>query len=161
MNFEPQQSPWNLSRALWATSLCAVFGATVPVALAVIIALCRWAVGPSELASEWFRRDLEENIINPVVGCGVVCACAGFATFAPSGKHSFAWSLAIIFLISLVIWTVIAGMELTPRRLKGVEHPVFYLSGLIAMIAPPSVVSAFLTMIRTRRLPKSVAANGL
>ena len=161
MKVEPRRSPWNLYRALWATSLCAVLGATVPVGLAVVIALCRWAVGPSEFASEWFRRDLEENIIHPVVGCGVVCACAGFATFAPRGKHSFAWSLAIIFVFSLVIWAVIASMELTPRRFKGVEHPVCYPSDLIALIAPPSVVSAFLTMIRTRRLPKSVAANGL
>lgn len=127
--------------------------------LALAIAFCRWIAGPSEFASEWFRSDLEEHLVYPVVGCAVVCACAGWATFAPAGKHSFAWSLAFIFFISLVFWAVVSGMELTPRRLKGIEHPVFYVSELIAMIGPPIVAATLLTLFRTRRVPTSGASS--
>ncbi len=90
-----------------------------------------------------------------MVDCGVVCACAGWATFAPAGKYSFAWSLAIIFVGSLVAWMVLGWMELTPRRYKGVDHPAFYPSELLVLIVPPSLAAAFLTMIRVRRAPKS------
>lgn len=156
---ESRQSFWNFPRALWATSLCAVLGGITPVVLALVIACCRWIAGPSETASEWFRSDLEENLVYPVVGCAVVCSCAGWATFAPAGKHSFTWSLAFMFFVSLVLWAVGGWMELTPRRYKGIEHPVFYVSELIAMIGPPIAAATFLTLFRTRRVPTSDASS--
>jgi hypothetical protein len=128
-----------------------------PKGLALTIAQYRWLVGPTEVASEWFRSDLEEGIIYPVVGCAVVCACAGWATFAPAGKHSFALSLALISLVTLVLLFAIPWMGLTPRRFKGMDLPVFYPSELMAMIVPPGLAAAVLTLIRIRSAPVHIS----
>lgn len=151
---ESQWRRWHLPRALWGTLVSFLGGALAPLALAWMLGIHQWLWGQGQLASDSFRQDLVDGMAYPAVGCAVICACAGWATFAPAGKHSFAWSLAIIFLISVPLWAAIGWMELTPRRYKGLVHPMYYPSELLALFGPPTVVAMALTLIRIRRLPR-------
>ena len=151
---ESHRTSLNLSRGLWATLLGALVGAFAPKGLALLIALYRWHVsGSPDIASNW-AIDLDELMEYPAVGCAAVCACAGWATYAPSGTHRFVVSLGFIFLVSLMSWYVLSWTALMPFY-KGMEHSVFYPNELIAMIGPPIVAAALLTAFRIRRAPKS------
>jgi predicted permease len=141
----------NLCRGLLATLLGALGGALVSVALALGFTVCGWLVaGTKEVDRQHDVDYLKQYTVYPIVGCAVVCACAAWATFAPARTRPFARSLGLIFLVSVPLWYVIGWMELTPRRNRGTEHPVFYPSELIVLIGPPLVAAAFLTVLRIR-----------
>jgi len=89
--------------------------------------------------------------LGPVVGCTVVFACAGWATFAPVGAFRFAKSLAIVFVMSLPLWFFLASMQFTPRRIKSVEHPAMYPSEFMVIAGPPVLAAAMLTAVRARK----------
>jgi hypothetical protein len=55
------------------------------------------------------------------------------------------------------MWMLIAALELTPRRIKAVEHPVIYPSELVVLVAPPLATAIALTVARRRR-HESIAA---
>lgn len=80
----------------------------------------------------------------------MICACAAWVTFASSGKHRFARSLAIIAAVSLGAWLAVGWMELTPRRLKGTEHPRFDPSEWMLLIGAPIATAAVMTVFRLR-----------
>jgi hypothetical protein len=145
------RSSLHLRRGLVATILCGLGGAGASVAVALEFTFCRWLVlGTREVDHYHDLRYLEQYMVYPMVGCAVVCACAGWATFTPAGTWRLARSLAFIFLVSLPLWFVICLMELTPPRYKATEHPVFYCSELMVLMGPPLMAAALLTALRIR-----------
>ena len=120
----------NLPRGLLATILCGLLGPLAAMSLALGFIVCKWLVaGAAENDLQYDLKYLPETMIYPLVGCAAVFACAGWATFAPAVAGRFTKSLAIIFSVSVSLWFIIGVLELTPRRVRSVEHPVFYLAG--------------------------------
>src|SRR5262245_34939147 len=108
---------------------------------------CRWLIsGATEMERQYDLQSLKNELNFPVVGCTVVCACAAWATFAPAATSRFARSLVVVFLFSVPLWYILMSMELTPRRLKGMDQPEFYLSELIVLVAPPLAAAVLLTL---------------
>jgi hypothetical protein len=149
---ESHRSSLAFSRGLLAAILCGLGGAVASVAVALGFTVCRWLVSGT---TEYDRlridlRSLESDMVIPIIGCAIVFACAGWATFAPAGTYRFARSLVVVFLVSVALWYVIGSMELTPRRYRGIEHPLLYASELIVLMASPMLAAALLTVIRIR-----------
>jgi hypothetical protein len=91
--------------------------------------------------------------IHPVLGCAAVFACAGWAASSPRPTYGFAESLAIVFFGSIFLWTMLAALEVTPRRLKAVEHPLVYPSEAFALLGAPILVAGLLTALRCADRP--------
>jgi hypothetical protein len=96
--------------------------------------------------------DLNQSYLStamwPVLGCGAVFACAGWAARSSRPARGFVRSLIVVFFGSIVLWTVLAGLELTPRRLKSVEHPLIYPSEAVVLLVPPVLMAVILTALR-------------
>ncbi len=136
-------------RGTCASALGALIGGTLPAAALMLFTFCSWFVaGASEFDRQVDLRRLREDLVWPVIGCAVVCACAAWTTFAPVGKYRFARTLAIIVAVCVPMWFVLNAMALTPRRLKGVGHPAIYPSELIELIGPPVLIAVILTVVR-------------
>jgi hypothetical protein len=134
-----------------------VVGSVVAVALAVALwlgfRLCKWfGTGETAFDPEDDLRLLREEWIFPVLGCAIFGACAGWVTFAPARRFSFALSLVIIFLVSIPLIVVVRSLVDTPPRYKGVAHPQIYPSEVLVLMGPPIVVAAILTLVRVRRV---------
>ena len=96
----------------------------------------------------------------PAVGSATIFACAGWATHAVRPPLRFVASLLIVFLISIAMWMTIIAMEITPRRIKSVDHPFMYPSEALALFGPPAVAAAIVTVVRlgggtTREEPRA------
>src|SRR5262245_23863485 len=102
---QAQQTSLRVWRGLCGLVLGALGGPVAAVAVALGYTLCCWILsGTNEIDREHDLQELQENMVWPVMGCAVVCACAGWATLAPPGKWSFARSLAFIFFVSVALW---------------------------------------------------------
>ena len=145
-------SKFNLSRGVRGTVLWAGIGAVAPVVMMVVFTLCRWCVWEASASDRQYDiAHLPDSLLWPVIGCAAVCACTGWATYAPIGSFRFAKSLAIVFAASVPLWLVVGSMGLTPRRTKGIENPAIYPSELILVIGPPIVAAILLAAIRVKR----------
>jgi hypothetical protein len=141
----------NVVRGLIGAMIGTAIGAALTAAIPTGFLICRWyVVGASDSDRAYDLRDARELLVFPIIGCTAVCACAGWATFAPFGRYHFARSLLVIFLVSVPFWYLIKWMELTPLRQKGVNHPVLYPTEALALIGPPIAVAALLTFMRVR-----------
>ena len=151
----------NPVRGLLAAVVGASAGAVAPIAIMVACVVLRWWItGASDFDRRYDIGWIRENLPGPVIGCAMVCACAAWATFAPRGSFRFARTLAIVTAISFCLWFVVGSMELTPRRLKGIEHPMFYPSELLLLMGPPIVAAALVTAIRVRGTPQQIVQSG-
>jgi hypothetical protein len=109
----------------------------------------RWLIsGASAIELQDDLRLLQLSLMASVPGAAVVCACAGWATFAPAGDHRFAPSLLFVFLASLGLWLLLSQSELTPRRLKNAHQPAIYPSELAILIGPPIAAAVVLGTFR-------------
>jgi hypothetical protein len=81
----------------------------------------------------------------PAIGCATVLACSAWAANALQPPRSLAVCLLLIASPSIVLWYVLFALEVTPRRLKGVEHPAIYFSEFLVLIIPPLVVAGLST----------------
>jgi hypothetical protein len=148
---KPQQLPLNILRGLCGTFLAAFGGAIAAAGVAFAFRLCRGLpAGATRWTPGFDLGWLEKDMVQPIVGCAAVFACAGWATFAPSGAHGLVRSILAIFLLSLPLWFAAWWFHLTPPRLKGIDYPVFSPTELLALVGPPTVASALLTAIRNR-----------
>lgn len=102
-----------------------------------------------------------EELIVPFVGCAIFCACAGWATFAPAGRHSFAFSLVVVFAVSVVLlWVSTLVLPTPPPRYKSDPHPLPMFTPPIAvfLFIGPVIAAAGLTVFRVRRTRTKHAA---
>jgi len=95
----------------------------------------------------WLNWTLDKAAM-PVVGCALIFACAGWVAYAVRPPLRFAISLLIVFLMSVVMWMTIMAMEITPRRLKGMDHPNLYPSETLALFGLPALAAAVVTVFR-------------
>ena len=143
---------WGLYGAL----MSAIVGAVIPTAIVLGGATLWWhARGSSDLDRSYDRNSVLPSTPSLVVVGAVVFACAGWATFAPRGKHRFARTLAIVVAITAPLWAVVVWLvrelELTPVRYKGLEHPAWYQSEIavaIVCLVIPIVVALILSAVR-------------
>jgi hypothetical protein len=146
-----RQSPLNIKRGLIATCLSALAGAAGCVVVAAGIYVYRWVTsGPTGTDVQGDFQYLKTYLHYPVVGCAVVFAFAGWATFAPIRPHRFARTLLLVFLISVPCWIVLSALQITPPRLKSIQHPLYYPSEILVLIGPPLMAAAVLTVRRLR-----------
>ena len=131
-------------------------GALAPVALMVGVTVIQWWINHT---SEWDRRYdllwLRNRMVGPTLGCAVIFAAAGWATYAPVGRHRFTPALVLIVAGSLVLWPMLMSLSLTPQRLKGVDHPEFYPLELTIWLTPPILIALGLAQGRASgRIPR-------
>ena len=140
-----QQRGVNLLRGTAAALIFGLLGFLAPALLLGVLATGHWIM---EGTSEFALNQVSDVALGPMIGVGLVLACAGWATFAPSGNHRFASTLAIIFAISVIGWIVLGSMNLTPPRYKNTEHPFMYPSEAFVFFTPPILGALVLTLIR-------------
>jgi hypothetical protein len=134
----------NVRRGLGAAALAAL-GAAV---LVVALPLGFWFIG-------WDVYDLGDDLgrlLLPVVGFAVLCACAGWATAAPAGQHSFARSLVTVVLLTAFVWRLADVFGVAPVRYKSLTDSEWYQQSVPFIVVPPVVVAAGLTVLRVRRV---------
>lgn len=140
----------HLRRGLYAALGLGLLGAVIPVAALAVGFLLRWATAKTGAQFSWDYdfADLKDSLPGPALGCALLCACAGWATYAPHGSFRFATSLGIIFGISAVCWLILTSIVITPPRLKGIHHPAVHPSELISLVIPPVLAAGLLTWAR-------------
>ena len=147
---ESSRSKLNPVRGVFAAVVGALVGGVAPIVVLAAGTVIRWWItGASEFDRRYDIGWVRNALPGPVVGCATICA-ARRATFAPRGRYRFARSLAVITAISLGVWLVVGSMELTPRRLKGIEHPMFYPSEWMLLMGPPIAAAVMMTVFRLR-----------
>lgn len=136
-------------RGLRAALILGGLGAVAPLVLMLGLTVGGWAVlgatesdRPSDLV--WLRS----RMLGPTLGIGVLFASTGWAAFAPRRPHRFFPTFLSVCLLSLGGWFVLGLLQLTPRRFKGVDHPLFYPSELLVFLGPPIVAAARLSLRR-------------
>jgi hypothetical protein len=140
----------SLARGVCAAILCALGGVFSAVALALGITACRWLItGARELIRRMDLQYLQEDMVLPFIGCAIISGCAGFAAFAPEGRHRLAWPFAVVFLVSVPLWFFVGLLELPPH-IKSQQHPGLYPLEMVVFLGPPIAAAAVLTWIRIR-----------
>ncbi len=81
----------------------------------------------------------------PALGCFIVLGCSAWAANAPQPPRNLVVCLLQVTSVSIILWLIIGAMEITPRRLKGIEHPAIYLSEFLVLIVPPMAVAGLST----------------
>ncbi len=149
---EARQPLLNVLRGLGGAAVAATVAVVMVATLAAGFLACRWvATGASAFDRGYDLRDARERLSLLAVGFAVVAGCAGWAALAPARRSPFAWTLAVVFAGSVVLWSVVGSLDLTPRRYKSVSHPFLYPSEALFLIGPPVVVAGLLTAQRVRR----------
>lgn len=95
----------------------------------------------------------------PVIGTSAILGCAGWAARAsrpPLGMGSVTF---IILVGSIFMWILAFSAQVTPRRLKSIEHPQIYPSEAIVLLTPPILMAALITLLA--RTSKSRIEDGV
>ena len=155
-----RQRNLNFVRGILSAAAWGLVGAIAAVALVSLGTLAYWHLNDTrqfdrQYDINWWRT----RALPPIIGVTTLLACAGWAAYAPRGKHRFATTLAILFFLSIPLWFVLGSMELTPRRVKSVEHPPLYPSELLVLVLPPIVVSIALSVLRGHRHTSDTSAS--
>jgi hypothetical protein len=156
---------WNLTRSLnLRRGFVAAFvggfgGAFIGWSLELLYKIREWQVGELQHNHEIEVYLLDKDLLWTSVGCSIICACAGWATFAPAGKWSFLRSLAFVVLAYVVGVCVAGRLELLTRRDKSMPHPAMYLSEAAACIGTPVLAAVLLTLLRAISLREGDVVN--
>jgi hypothetical protein len=140
------------ARGLGGTILGGVGGIVACVGVALVFTLLHWIVqGTIAIDRQDDLRDLQNKLIGPMCGCGLIGACAGFATWFPAGKHRFVRSVIMVFLVSVPFWQIgyLLTHDPTPHY-KGTDRPDVSSSELAAAIASPMVAALIVAWMRVR-----------
>lgn len=136
-------------RGLRGAAAGAVLGALTLVVGLGLVTLVPWLIRDVSafdrtLDVAWFT----DRVQPPTIVCSLICACAGWATFAPRGKHSFAWSLVIVMVISYPVIATAWAIAPPPQALKGRESPPLEVWRLILLISTPIIIASSLSHVR-------------
>jgi hypothetical protein len=139
----------NIKRGGIAALICASIGASVSVLLITAFVLGNWFVSATVPVDREFDTCwLSSAWIVPGIGCAIYLGLAGFTTFAPSINYGFARTLSIIFFVAIPLTMFLGSLELTPKRVKSIKHPVLYPSELAMLIIPPVGIAFLLVVSR-------------
>ena len=139
---------WNGIRGASVGAIC---GAAAPLVLVILLAVARGVgIETSRLGRPEDLLDFPVLIIWPSLGSAAVCGAAGWATYAPAGKYRFVTSLALVSLFSASLWILIFWMDVTPMRIKFMEHPVPFPSEVLLIVGPAVFAAALVTVLRVR-----------
>ena len=139
----------NIKRGVIAALTCSSIGAASAVMLIAAFVLGNWFINDSIPAEREFdTRWLSSAWMGPAIGVAIYLGLTGFAIFAPTINYGFARTLVIIFFVSIPLTILLGNLELTPKRVKSIEHPVFYPSELAILIMPPAGIAALLLASR-------------
>jgi hypothetical protein len=149
-----QEAGIDVARGFYAVLCFAAIGFLAPILLIFSLAIGRWIVDGSNERDRpnLVSRQAGETLIFPVLGTMAVLSAAGWATFAPRRKNRFAATLAIIFAFSVLAWFVLGAMELTPKRIKSIQHPIIYLSEIVILVLPPLIAGFSLAATRNENM---------
>ena len=158
-------SRWDLGRGFRAAVPFGLAGAIVPIAVLYgLFALYWWFTGAPTFIRRVDIARIRMALPGPVVGCATIGACAGWVTYSLRGNFRFVGTLAAITAMSLVLWGIIGWAsiwdQLTPPRIRGVRHPMFYPSELMLLMGPPIVAAALVTAFRARETPSQTSGSG-
>ncbi len=127
----------NIKRGVISALLCSSIGAAVTVLLIAAFVFGNWFINDSiPVERDFDVRWLSTAWMVPAIGVSIYLGVAGFATFAPTINYGFARTLAIIFFVSIPLTSLLGNLELTPKRVKSIEHPVLYPSELAVLLVP-------------------------
>lgn len=145
----------NVPRGLLATFIGTLLGALAPVLLVGVLKLVRWLLNDtSKLETGSFQGELEESLFYPpIVGCAAVCGCADWAAYAPRGRRSLAFALALEVFFTTGVWIALDMVGFTIYEERGVvDHP--NVREFFAMIGGPALAAAIITAMGVFLLPR-------
>jgi hypothetical protein len=135
----------NIKRGVISALFCSSIGAAFTVLLIAAFVFGNWFINDSiPVERDFDVRWLSTAWMVPAIGVSIYLGVAGFATFAPTVNYGFARTLAIIFFVSIPLTSLLGNLELTPKRVKSMEHPVLYPSELAVLLVPPAFIAALL-----------------
>jgi hypothetical protein len=132
--------------------LFGIIGFAAPIFMVVVFTVLGWLInGTREFDRNYDMRRLSETLIFPAVGTAWVFAGTGWAVFAPHRKHRFLRALLVITFTSIPFWYLLAFLGMSPRRYKGMEHPLIFPSEILLFAIPPLIIAFVLSMRRDKR----------
>ena len=96
---------------------------------------------------EWWRT----YAVAPLVVTSIYLGLAAWATDTPKLDHGVARTLALLASTSFPMTWLLTCLELTPKRVKIIEHPDLYPSEFLLLFLPPFLISCILIAIRWPR----------
>jgi hypothetical protein len=141
----------NIGRGLLAALALSLIGAVSAVFVICAPVLANLLLTDTHAIERQFDiRWLGLTWIGPSIGVSAYLGLAALATYTPTTNFGFARTLAIIFFLSIPVTVFIGGLELTPKRVKSITHPLTYPSEIAIFLLPPSVVAFLLLASRVK-----------
>jgi len=139
----------NVKRGLLAALASSFIGAVSAFLVISALVFGNWLLKDTHASEREFdTRWLATAWIVPAIGVSIYLGLAAFATYAATTNFGFGRTLAIIFFVSIPLTAFLASLELTPKRIKSIDHPVLYPSEIAILVLPPSVVAFLLLASR-------------
>lgn len=157
---QPQGIAWQVHRGVRGCILAGLAGGAA--ATAFMIARDFWngyssySMPIGEILGRIFSRSygerLNEILCQQAFPVALLGACVGLANWLPSGQYRFVRTFIVVGTASIVLWGVTFAtcnmFEVHPKRFKGMNHPVYYPSELLAFLIPPIVVTLVCVLVR-------------
>lgn len=138
--------------ALRSSIAWGLLGAFLPfLAIAIIQAHERWQ--DLTMLGEyrgWFLSTVHKSLW-PIIGCSAVLTCSAWVANVTQPARSIAVCLMKVAGASIPLWYLLAALQITPRRLKGMVRPEIYFSEFLLLVVPPMAVACLLTWTSIRR----------
>ena len=151
---EPNTPRLNVIRGLIAAASSGGIAQVTVFLMLTSLAFHRWL--DSYFPGKSFMREAEglfDDSLMPFVGCIVIGACTGWATFAPRGRYRISSTLVILFLITIGQWAVANLLDLSPGRRHAI--PTFaYECHVIAFVVVPMLIAV--TILTIRRVCRAI-----
>jgi len=147
----------NIVRRIYWSLLCALGGALTAVTLAIVFIRIQWIlVRSNEFERQNDLKWLVADMVDPVLGCAVVSACAGWLAFAPvrSRSSAFLRSLAAVFMGSVLLGFIMKAVWPMPQQYKNYDPQAYFPFTWAVIIGSPIIVTTFLTWIQSRSIAR-------
>jgi hypothetical protein len=143
------RSECNFLRGFCYSLLFGVLGFIVPILVMLLITIAQWGILGSPARDR--TADLEllpRRLAFPSVGMAWILAATAWATFAPIRAWRFIRNLALLAVISVPSWWILASLGMSSPRYKGPAHPPIYPSEILMLAIPPITVALILSTIK-------------
>lgn len=142
----------NFLRGIFALLIWAILGPLFLIIGVVVYTVVSWQIYnfaefDRQFDIDWWRV----NAVVPLVVASIFFGLTAWATYTPKFDHGFAKTFAMIALTSFPMSSVLMCSELTPKRVKIIEHPDLYPSEFLLLFLPPFLISCILIALRRPR----------